>query len=133
MSRAVFAVVMCRSRSFLSLAAHLSATCFAIAACRVTAASSTAYGGTLAQYGSSSVKPQLTRVECPTPRVSMPIRSYASETVVGRPRLTRKAPWSIPMPPGPPGLSSRMPRRLAGLVLAIFEIMMSICSPPGSR
>ncbi|WP_242504378.1 hypothetical protein [Promicromonospora panici] len=77
------------------------------------------------------VKPQLTGDECPTPRGSMPIRSYASRTDAGMPRPFRSAGWDSPEPPGPPGLRSSTPCRSAGLVLASREIMMSICVPSG--
>ncbi len=59
----------------MSLLSHCAATFFAIFAWERTAASSTAYGGTLAKYGPSGVSPHASGDERPMPRVSMPIRS----------------------------------------------------------
>ena len=69
--------------------------------------------------------------EDPTPRVSKPTMSYSAATLGSRPSATNAARLR-PEPPGPPGLTSRMPWRLSGgAVAGTWDSASVIFLPPG--
>ncbi len=127
MSRAVLRVVMYGSTE-PAFSRHFSATVRA----HVTSEAKVSGRYGRSKFCSLSSSPQVIGLLAPTPRGSKPMRSYWSRTSLGIASFISRG-RSRPEPPGPPGLNSMAPCRLAGFSLFSRDMARSIVRPSGRR